>query len=130
MTTNGSSRLGAAVITGAGQGIGYACAERLGASGQPVVLVGRTAEKIERAEKRLHSAGIEALGVPADVTDQQAVAHVFEVAMETFGGVQAVVNSAGIFEPCHIDDLSLEVWNTTIGINLTGSMLCAQAGLE
>ena len=128
MTTNAAPPPGAAVITGAGQGIGYACAERLGANGQPVVLVGRTAAKIEHAEKRLQEAGVEARGVVADVTDPDAVTHVFEVAMESFGAVQAVVNSAGIFEPCHIDDMSLEVWNTTIGINLTGSMLCAQAG--
>ena len=128
MSANRSSQPGAAVITGAGQGIGYACAERLGADGQPVVLVGRTAEKIERAQKRLQTTGVEALGVTADVTDPDAVAHVFEVAMDSFGAVQAVVNSAGIFEPCHVDDLSLEVWNTTIGINLTGSMLCARAG--
>ncbi len=130
MTTNGSPQLGAAVITGAAQGIGYACAERLGACGQPVVLVGRTAAKIERAAKRLQEAGIEATGVPGDVTNPEAVAQVFEVCMSLYGAVQAVVNSAGIFEPCHIDDLSLEVWNTTIGINLTGSMLCARAGAQ
>lgn len=128
MTTKELPRAGAAVITGAAQGIGFACAERLGADGQPIVLVGRTTAKIEDARRRLETVGIEALGVSADVTDPDAVKHVFETAMTSFGAVQAVVNSAGIFEPCHIDDMSLEVWNNTIGINLTGSMLCARAG--
>ena len=112
------------VITGAGSGIGRACAEVFLDAGWQVGLIGRRAAPLEEI-----AAGSEAaLALPCDVTDEAAVDAAFTMVMERWGRLDALFNNAGtgVFGAT-IDEIPLEDWKRCIDVNLTGSFLCAQA---
>ncbi|MGN5734670.1 SDR family oxidoreductase [Arthrobacter psychrochitiniphilus] len=110
------------VITGAGSGIGRAVARRAIAEGYNVVLAGRRSAELAESVPSAPNA----LLVPTDVTDVDAVRALFERAVEHFGRVDVLFNNAGMFGPSGaVDEISLTGWNDTLAVNLTGSMLCA-----
>src|SRR5690606_540839 len=131
MTTR---RQGGAIITGAGsaQGIGFAAARLLGASGSPVVITSTTDRIFERVAE-LRAADIHAEGVLADLTDQAGVAAVVACASGSFGGVDILVNNAGMtsvsdsYGSGAIDDLSLGHWHASLDRNLTTTFLMTRA---
>jgi NAD(P)-dependent dehydrogenase (short-subunit alcohol dehydrogenase family) len=121
----------AAIVTGAAQGIGLAVARRLASLGQPVVIVGRTAEKVEAAEERLTQEGFEASGIVLDLTDLDQLPQILQVARARYGGVQALVNNAGISALQHAEELSREHWEQTLTNNLTSAaILSSQVATE
>ena len=110
-------------ITGAGSGIGRATARLLLAQGWNVVLAGRTAANLHETAQGHGSA----LVVPTDVSDPQAVEHLFAEAAQRFGKVNALFNNAGIFGPsAAIDELSPAQWDEVCRINLTGAINAAR----
>ncbi|WP_309081830.1 SDR family oxidoreductase [Zhihengliuella sp.] len=111
-----------AVITGAGSGIGAASARRLLAAGWNVVLAGRRSAPLE-ATADGHP---QALAVPADVTEPDSVAALFDAAVARFGRVDVLVNNAGTFGPAvDVGDLTAAEWDAVVAVNLTGAVLCA-----
>jgi 3-oxoacyl-[acyl-carrier protein] reductase len=126
MASNEPAVVGAAIVTGAAQGIGYAVAQRLGRAGQAIVVAGRTRAKVERAAESLAEQGIDVLGVTADVTDPEQVDELVAATVERFRSIQAVVNNAGVFEERFFLDLTLDDWRRTLDINLTSAMLVTQ----
>lgn len=116
-----------AVVTGAGSGIGRATAQAFLAAGYRVVLAGR-----REAELQETAAGHpEALVVPTDVTVPDDVERLFAAAAGTFGRVDVLFNNAGVFGPTgSIDELSIEDWNRTLAVNVTGTMLCAAVAVR
>ncbi|MDP4989839.1 MAG: SDR family oxidoreductase [Marivita lacus] len=112
------------IITGAGSGIGKACAEAFLDAGWRVGLIGRRAAPLEA----IAAASANALPLPCDVTDEAQVAAAFGVVMERWGRLDALFNNAGagVFGAT-IDEIPLEDWKRCIDVNLTGSFLCAQA---
>lgn len=117
------------VITGASSGIGEACAFAFAAKGARVVLAARRAERIEALAARLADAGHAALAVGTDVTDEQAVASLFDRAMDRFGQVDVLVNNAGIADSTPADEAELALWHKVIDTNLTSAFLCARAAI-
>ena len=115
----------AVVITGAGSGIGAACARRLGADGYGVVLSGRRREPLDEVAADLEHAVV----VPGDVGDPEHGAELAEAARASFGGLDAVVLNAGIGDSAAAGDDTPEGWERTIRINLTGAFLVARAAL-
>lgn len=115
-----------AIVTGAAQGIGYSIAECLGKRGQPVVIAGRTPAKVERAQEGLSKQGLSATGVVADVRSEEDVVRMIDTAVDRYGGVQALINNAGVYQERHILDMTVEFWDETMAINLRGAMLCAR----
>ncbi len=112
-----------AVVTGAGSGIGRAIAERLLIGGFAVALVGRRRDPLQGAA----SGSSGALVLPADVTDEGAVADVFRSVVERWGRVDVLVNNAGSFGPSgDVDEIGVEEWRRTVEVNLTGVFLCAR----
>ncbi|TKR23385.1 SDR family oxidoreductase [Cellulomonas hominis] len=85
-----------ALVTGANKGIGYAIAAGLGAEGFRVGVGARDARRREEAVARLREAGVDAFGVPLDVTDDRSVAAAAELIAEHAGGLDVLVNNAGI----------------------------------
>ncbi len=85
-----------ALITGANQGIGFAVAQALAADGFRIVVNGRRENAVEEAARRLCGEGLDAIGIAADVSDEQAVARMFEAIEARFGRLDIVVNNAGI----------------------------------
>lgn len=120
-----------ALVTGAGSGIGFGCAKRFAAAGMNVVLVGRTSDELRDAEQQIKSvakAGV--LSCVADITDEAAMNKAIEETVRKFGGLHVVVANAGIngvWTP--IEQLTLEEWNRTININLTGTFITIRAAV-
>ncbi len=116
-----------AVVTGASRGIGRAIALRLAAEGARVV-VNHPAED-EAAESTLadiRSQGGQALAVSADVSDANQVAAMFATTGEMYGGVDVLVNNAGICPFVEWFDLTEALWDRVHGVNLKGAFLCSQ----
>jgi 7-alpha-hydroxysteroid dehydrogenase len=84
-----------AVVTGAGRGIGAACATALAEAGCNVVISSRTESQLQEVAKTIEAAGARALGVPADLNDLEAVASLAAAAKEEFGRIDVVVNNVG-----------------------------------
>jgi len=117
------------VITGAGSGVGRAVALAVAAAGAVPVLVGRTPEPLEETALLVSTSGSRSLTIPADVTDEQAVAALFSEAATILGGIDAVILSAGIGRFGPVEGYALADWEATIATNLTGPFLCARAAI-
>ena len=112
-----------AVITGGGSGIGAAVAHELAGDGWRVVVAGRRREALEAVAAR--DAEVEA--VPADVTDEASVRHLFDHTVERHGRVDLLFNNAGMgAPPVTIDEHPLDVWQQVVAVNLTGVFLCTR----
>jgi NAD(P)-dependent dehydrogenase (short-subunit alcohol dehydrogenase family) len=116
-----------ALVTGAGSGIGKACAIALSEAGFTVALVGRRVEPLQEVERVILGAGQKAIALPSDVSDEAAIMASFEAIRHAFGRLDLLFNNAGINSASvPIDDITLEAWQTVVDINLTGSFLCAR----
>ncbi len=120
-----------AIVTGGTRGIGRAIARALLQAGASVAICGRNPERVSGAVDQLRAeTGSKVLGKAADVRDEGEVAGLFSMVEESFGGVDILVNSAGVgvFRP--VAQLTLEDWKQTIETNLTGVFLCCQQALR
>ena len=111
-----------AIVTGASRGIGAAIAERLARDGFTVVVnYAGSAEAAEALVRSIEQAGGRALPAQADVADPAAVRRMFEAAETAFGGVDVVVNNAGIMQLARIADTDDALFDRTVAINLKGT---------
>jgi NAD(P)-dependent dehydrogenase (short-subunit alcohol dehydrogenase family) len=117
----------AAIVTGGGKGIGRQMAEGLAEAGANVVLCARQAERCEQAARELEGLGVRALGLGCDVRDPEQVQAVVERTVAEFGGVDVLVNNAGVVWGGAPEEIPLEGWQKVIDVNLTGVFLFAQA---
>ena len=114
MTMQGKTVL----ITGASRGIGESAAHIFAEAGANVVLVARGAKEIERIAGEI---GDKAIAVPCDVADYASVKAAVDKAVATFGGLDVLINNAGVIEPiAHLDASDPEGWGQVIDINLKG----------
>ncbi|PYF05314.1 NADP-dependent 3-hydroxy acid dehydrogenase YdfG [Rhodopseudomonas faecalis] len=116
-----------AIVTGAGSGIGRACALALIKVGFIVVLTGRRIETLNDTAEAASAAGGRTLVVPADMTDPASIAALFERTVATFGRLDLLFNNAGIgAPPLPFEDVSLAQWQAVVDTNLTAPFLCSQ----
>jgi NAD(P)-dependent dehydrogenase (short-subunit alcohol dehydrogenase family) len=113
-----------AVVTGGGTGIGAAVARRLAQAGARVTVAGRRAEPLIETVRSLPAGA--AGHVLADVADESAVHAAFGAAREARGPVTILVNCAGLAQSAPAAKTSLELWNTALAVNLTGTFLCSR----
>lgn len=118
-----------AVVTGAGRGIGAACARALAGAGARVVLGARTRESVERVAADLRTLGHETAATVCDVTDPASVDALARFSAERFGEVTLLVNNAGIGHAAPLERLTLDDWNRVMAVNATGTFLCTKAFL-
>jgi NAD(P)-dependent dehydrogenase (short-subunit alcohol dehydrogenase family) len=119
----------AAVVTGAGSGIGRAAALALMKDGYRVALAGRRKEALEQTAS-LGKPG-ESLVVPTNVGDPASVKALFAKVKERFGRLDVLFNNAGTGAPAiPMEELSFEQWKAVVDANLTGSFLCAQEAIR
>ena len=114
-----------ALVTGAGSGIGKACAIALANAGYTVVLAGRRIEALETVAKEI---GKNAFAVATDVTDPKSVANLFAKTKEEYGRLDVLFNNAGTGAPgtINLEDLTFAQWQSVVDTNLTGPFLCTQ----
>jgi len=116
-----------AIITGASSGIGRACAERFGREGASVCVNYFSEGERHDADQvvaTVESAGGKALAFQADVGDESQVTAMVEQTVATFGGLDVLVNNAGIENEVPTLELTLADWERVLRTNLTGSFLC------
>ncbi len=116
-----------ALITGGTQGLGLAIAKRLAREGaRGVVISGRGAEKGEGAADEVRALGSECLFVPADVSAPEDCSRLVDAALERFGTVNGLVNSAAATDRGTLLDTNLEVWDRHFHTNVRGPFLLMQ----
>ena len=120
-----------ALVTGANSGIGEACALALGAAGAAVAInyVSRP-EDAERVAQQIRQGGGEAITLQADVSREEQVTAMFAELLTTFGTIDTLVNNAGLQRDSPFHKMTLEQWNTVMGVNLTGQFLCAREAVR
>jgi len=118
-----------AVVTGSSRGIGAATAEAIAAAGAHVVLAARDREALDAVASRIRAAGGEATSVPTDVSSVEDVERLFAAA-ESTGPVAALVCAAGVLTRVPFSETTTEIWEQTLGVNLTGSFLCCRAAFS
>jgi 3-oxoacyl-[acyl-carrier protein] reductase len=112
----------AAIVTGATRGIGAAIAERLASDGFSVVInYSRSSEEAEGVAEKIELAGGRSITVQADVTQRAAVEKMFEIADVAFGGVDVLVNNAGIMRLSSLADTDDALFDDHIAVNLKGT---------
>jgi NAD(P)-dependent dehydrogenase (short-subunit alcohol dehydrogenase family) len=118
------------IITGGASGIGYAFAEHLAQAGHRIVIA--DLRGAEEAADRLKTAGHQALGVRADVVNEADVAHMAEAAATEFGGIDGLVNNAGLFTTLALkpfEQITSQEWMRVMEVNTLGPFNCAKAVL-
>ena len=120
-----------AVVTGAGSGIGRAIALAYAGEGASVCCAARTLSDIERAVEEIEGAGGSGLAVQTDVTQPESVRRMFEVATDSFGGLDILVINAGgnLDRSPRVEDGDPADWLATLQVNLVGAYYCAKAAI-
>ena len=115
------------IITGAGSGIGRSTAQAFLDAGYKVGLIGRRQETLDETANGHENALI----LPCDVSDADAVEAAFSNAFSNWGRLDVLFNNAGIGSPAKpIDEIPVQTWLDVVNINLTGSFLCARSAFS
>ncbi len=120
-----------AIVTGAGSGIGKACALTLLKAGYRVALAGRRKDALEAVAAEAGPAKERALVVPTDVSNPESVRALFAKVKEACGRLDVLFNNAGVSAPgIPLEELTFEQWKQVVDINLTGPFLCTQEAFK
>ena len=119
-----------AVVTGSTRGIGAGVAKRLASEGARVVATGRTREAGERTVDAIREAGGEATFVRADMRNRDDITALFEATVESYGGVDVLVNNAGIETETGVTEATIDEWELVVETDFRGFWLCAKAAAD
>lgn len=116
-----------AIVTGGNRGIGFAIAKALGEVEANVVIANRTQESGQAAAETITAdTDAQAMAIPTDVTEEAQVKRLIEQTVERFGGIEVLVNNAGVAYHSPAEEKPVEEFRKTLDINLTGAFLCAK----
>src|SRR5215475_6785314 len=115
-----------AVVIGGTSGIGLTIAKGLAEAGANVIATGRRTNLVEAAADEIRRAGSKSLAVPCDVGDFASIEGVLRAAIRAWGGVDILVNSAGITKRAPTLDVPLSDWNAILDTNLSGTLRSCQ----
>jgi 3-oxoacyl-[acyl-carrier protein] reductase len=118
-----------AVITGAASGIGLAIASLFAREGARLVLTDRHADNLQNAVAACRERGAECIGVVADVGQVTGAQSGVDACVEQFGGIDILVNNAGMLSQARCTDISLEMWDEMMAVDLRSVFLASQRAL-
>ena len=113
-----------AIVTGAGQGIGYGVATCMARAGAHVVVNDTAQERLTRAVADIGALGVQALGVQASVTQAEDVDRLVQETLSRFGKIDILVNNAGVVVIKSITEQTEADWDKVLSVNLKGVFLC------
>jgi 3-oxoacyl-[acyl-carrier protein] reductase len=116
-----------ALVTGASQGIGRACALVLAVGGASIALAARNEEKLAQVAKEIESRGGKAAAFRVDVGNEDEVKAAVKMAIERFGKIDILVNNAGVTKDTLLMRMKRTDWDSVIQTNLSGAFFCTQA---
>ncbi len=116
-----------AVVTGAGNGLGRAIAERFAAEGARLAIGDVEGEALEATAKTIRAAGGEAVLTVGDLTEEETAEALVQSAIDAFGGLDILVNNLGGSRNSKIWEMSVEDWDFVMRLNLRGMFLCTRA---
>jgi 3-oxoacyl-[acyl-carrier protein] reductase len=115
-----------ALVTGASQGIGRACALKLAVSGAAVAVAARNREKLDEVVGKIQEQGGKASAFVMDVADEEQIKSVIKAALGQFGKLDILVNNAGITRDQLVMRMKRADWDAVLNTNLTSAYLCTQ----
>ncbi len=118
-----------ALVTGAGNGIGRAIAEKLAKNGDRVVVNDLRGEAAQEVVERIEESGGQATAAPGDVSDAESVEGILATAREVYGAPEVLVNNAGFLQQKLFVDLTVEDFDRMIAVHLRGTFLCTRTVL-
>ncbi len=119
-----------AIVTGAASGLGRATAQRFAAEEAKVVIADFDKKGGEETESQIRAAGGEAAFTPTNVCNSADVQRMASFALERYGGrIDILVNGVGVLRLGQVVDLSEEIWDQTMDVNVKGTFLCCKAVL-
>ena len=116
----------AALVTGAGTGVGRAVSLALAKAGYSIVLAGRRKEPLDEVAGEVNGVGSQALAVPTDVSDRDSILALFAKVKSSFGRLDVLFNNAGFGAAAPIEDLEWSRWKAVIDSIVHGTFLCTQ----
>jgi NAD(P)-dependent dehydrogenase (short-subunit alcohol dehydrogenase family) len=120
----------AALVTGAGSGIGASAARALAADGAEVALAGRRREPLEEVAEQIAGEGGRAVVLPGDISREEDATRIVEAAVQALGALHVVVNNAGaIRRGRRLHELDVATWDEQLGVNLRAHFLVLHAAL-
>jgi NADP-dependent 3-hydroxy acid dehydrogenase YdfG len=119
-----------ALVTGASSGIGKATVHRLAEEGVNIVLASRSREELEQTAQKIEEKHeVETLVAPTDVTEYEQVEEMIDSAVDEFGALDIVVNNAGLAMTGDIEEMPVDHYETTNGVNIDGMFYTAKEAL-
>src|SRR6185503_16953351 len=114
------------MVTGSTSGIGHAAAIRFAEAGARVAALGRDRSALGRVKSEIEQIGAAALTIAADVTSEQEVRNALDETIESFSGLDVLVNAAGHISSGTIENTKLEAWDAMMDVNLRAVFLTMQ----
>ena len=121
-----------AIVTGAGRGIGKACALRFAIEGARLVISDINFENVSRVADEITSSGGVATAIKTDISDENDVNAMVEVALKQYGTIDILLNNASKFGEIVMktwDSLTVEEWKELLSVNVIGLWLCCKAAV-
>jgi len=119
-----------AVVTGASQGIGRACATELARRGASVALLARNQQKLEEVAQEIAAAGGKARATSTDIENEEQIKAAFKAVIADLGKIDILVNNAGITRDQLIMRMKRADWDAVMNTNLTSAYLCTQQAIS
>ncbi len=119
-----------AIVTGGAIGIGYGISHRLAEAGAQVVIANRTASEGEEAAEALSGMGFKVAAIATDVSQEEQVERLVRETVSRFGGIDILINNAGIYPSMPLSKMSLADFERVIAVNLNGVFLCTKYAAE
>lgn len=119
-----------AIVTGGGgsvHGIGKAVALAYARAGAHVAVVGRTQDSLDAVAAEVAALGRKSVAIVVDVTDPIQADNMVDQTLDAFGRIDIIVNNAGTSASCELGEMTLDIWNDHMALNLSGTLLCSLA---